>query len=65
MGAGSINGKMLKNPSQDEKTKSSVQKWPLVEDTKSKAVQKKSQEVAPRKHGHKVNSKPTNVPLRK
>jgi hypothetical protein len=65
MGAGNINGKMLKNPSWDEKTKSSVHKWPLVENTKSKVVQKKSQVAAPRKQGHKVNLKPTNAPLRK
>jgi len=56
MGAGSINGKMVKNPPRDEKTKSSVQKWPLVEDMKNKIVQKRSQVIAPRKWGQKVDS---------
>ncbi len=40
---GSINGKMSRNPPRNKKTKSSVQKWPLVEDMKSRFIQKRSQ----------------------
>jgi hypothetical protein len=49
MGVGSISGKMLKNPHANEKTKSSVQKWPLVHDMKSRTVQKRSQVTTLRK----------------
>jgi len=49
MGVGSISGKMLKNPHGDEKTKSSVQKRRLVQDMKSRTVQKRSQVTTLRK----------------
>jgi hypothetical protein len=65
MGVGSISGKMLNNPLGNKKTMISVQKSPLVEDTKIKIVQKSSQVIAPRKWGHKVVSKLANAPLKR
>jgi hypothetical protein len=42
MGASIINQKMLKNPHVDKKIKISVQKCPLVEDTKKKKLYKRN-----------------------
>ncbi len=65
MGVSNISQDMLKNPHVDKKTNNSVHKCPLVEDTKRKNVQKRSQVATPRKWGQKIDSKLANAPLRR